>query len=220
VSKGAEFIRARSADQVETRRSEILSAAADLMMQDGIGNISLNGIARRAGIAKSNLYRYFTGKEEILFELLTSDYVEWFNDVEARLKALPSNPVESDIARAISTSLKGRERLCTFISVKSVILENNMSEETTERFSTYIQSKIGKVLVQLCLSLGDIEPARGAFVLRSIYAAVAGLWPMAQHPHKKNMKPEWQCNFHDDLEAITQGILIAVHHNSQVVRDK
>ncbi|MCW9034939.1 MAG: TetR/AcrR family transcriptional regulator [Rhodospirillales bacterium] len=208
----SDFVRARSADQIELRRTKILNATANLIMEEGIDNISLNGIARRAGISKSNLYRYFTGKEEIVFEVMTEDYTNWFEDIKTKLRALPAEADDRAIAHALSETLRGKERLCTFMSLKALIIERNMSPEIIERFSNNLKEKANKVLEVLLSQLEGVDHSQGPFILYATHAAIAGLWPMAQHP-KSEEDDQWQSDFHRDLENMVLGVIIVARAN-------
>jgi len=48
-------------------RKKLIRTAVDLMNDEGISKVSLARIARKAGIAPSTLYNYFSGKEELIF---------------------------------------------------------------------------------------------------------------------------------------------------------
>jgi AcrR family transcriptional regulator len=52
-------------------REEILDAAAELFAGQGLAATTTRQIADRVGIRQASLYYYFTGKDEILLELLT-----------------------------------------------------------------------------------------------------------------------------------------------------
>jgi AcrR family transcriptional regulator len=52
-------------------RAEILDAAAELFVSQGLAATTTRQIADRVGIRQASLYYYFTGKDEILLELLT-----------------------------------------------------------------------------------------------------------------------------------------------------
>jgi AcrR family transcriptional regulator len=54
-----------------TPREEILSAAAELFVGQGLAATTTRQIAERVGIRQASLYYYFAGKDEILLELLT-----------------------------------------------------------------------------------------------------------------------------------------------------
>lgn len=55
-----------SANDVMTQRDEILRKASEAFFQLGADEISMEAIARASGVNRSSLYRYFSGKEEIL----------------------------------------------------------------------------------------------------------------------------------------------------------
>jgi AcrR family transcriptional regulator len=52
-------------------RAEILNAAAELFVSQGLAATTTRQIAARVGIRQASLYYYFAGKDEILLELLT-----------------------------------------------------------------------------------------------------------------------------------------------------
>ena len=51
-------------------RDDILEAAAELFVENGLAATSTRAIAERAGIRQASLYYHFAGKDEILDELL------------------------------------------------------------------------------------------------------------------------------------------------------
>jgi AcrR family transcriptional regulator len=64
--------RLRPASDAEVApRAEILDAAAELFVGQGLAATTTRQIAERVGIRQASLYYYFTGKDEILLELLT-----------------------------------------------------------------------------------------------------------------------------------------------------
>ncbi|HEX4291540.1 MAG TPA: helix-turn-helix domain-containing protein, partial [Trebonia sp.] len=64
------FQRARSEEQREIRRQAILDTAAAMLDLMPVSEVTLNELSRRAGLAKSNVLRYFESREAILLELL------------------------------------------------------------------------------------------------------------------------------------------------------
>ncbi|MFF3020267.1 helix-turn-helix domain-containing protein [Streptomyces sp. NPDC057939] len=53
-------------------REELLSAAAELFTVRGYGATTTRAVAERAGMRQATMYHYFSGKEELLAELLES----------------------------------------------------------------------------------------------------------------------------------------------------
>ena len=55
--------------QVDGQRENILDAAEELFLEKGIANTSMVEIARKVGITKVTLYRYFANRDEIAVEI-------------------------------------------------------------------------------------------------------------------------------------------------------
>jgi AcrR family transcriptional regulator len=60
-----------ASDSSAEPREEILDAAAELFVSQGLAATTTRQIAERVGIRQASLYYYFSGKDEILLELLT-----------------------------------------------------------------------------------------------------------------------------------------------------
>lgn len=86
----------------EVRRRELLDAAAELVARDGVAGVSVSDIARAAGTATGNVYRYFPSKEELLaalkaqvvetmLERLAAHFVpdgDWWRSADGLLEAM------------------------------------------------------------------------------------------------------------------------------------
>ncbi|UOX89385.1 TetR/AcrR family transcriptional regulator [Amycolatopsis sp. FBCC-B4732] len=66
--------RARSGNRRdETARLAVLHAADDLLVEHGFGGLTIEAIAREAGVAKQTIYRWWPSKVEILLDTLIED---------------------------------------------------------------------------------------------------------------------------------------------------
>src|ERR1700691_2284463 len=81
------FQRARSEEQREVRRRAILDAAAAMLAEMPVAQVTLNELSRRVGLAKSNVLRYFESREAVLLELLDSAWQEWLARLEQERSA-------------------------------------------------------------------------------------------------------------------------------------
>lgn len=68
----AEARRARRQRRRERTREDILAAARVVLLRDGIATMTLDAVAREAGMSKTGLYYYFASKEALVFELMFS----------------------------------------------------------------------------------------------------------------------------------------------------
>ncbi|WP_285485392.1 TetR/AcrR family transcriptional regulator [Amycolatopsis sp. NBRC 101858] len=62
----------------ETARLAVLHAADDLLVEHGFAALTVEAIARRAGVAKQTIYRWWPSKVEILLDTLIEDSAKRF----------------------------------------------------------------------------------------------------------------------------------------------
>ena len=63
--------RRQPAPRLNTRRAEICRTAAQIIRERGFDATSVNDIARALGMTKAGLYHYISGKEALLFEIMS-----------------------------------------------------------------------------------------------------------------------------------------------------
>ncbi|MFJ9779357.1 TetR/AcrR family transcriptional regulator [Amycolatopsis sp. NPDC101161] len=62
----------------EAARLAVLHAADDLLVEHGFAALTIEAIARRAGVAKQTIYRWWPSKVEILLDTLIEDSAKGF----------------------------------------------------------------------------------------------------------------------------------------------
>jgi AcrR family transcriptional regulator len=97
--------RARRQRRHDRSREDILAAARAVLLRDGIAAVTLDAVAREAGMSKTGLYYYFASKEALVFELVFAvlrsqgervrDAVEAVDTGKAALAAVIRNTVEN-----------------------------------------------------------------------------------------------------------------------------
>src|SRR5215813_7170879 len=106
--------RPRKADIItDFRRGQILDAAREGFVRDGIGGTTVDGIARAAGVAKGTVYLYYRSKDEILRQLLTQDLAELREETVPVVTAPGS--LEDRLRRYFTATLTFYERKRDFI---------------------------------------------------------------------------------------------------------
>jgi TetR/AcrR family acrAB operon transcriptional repressor len=58
------------------RRTQLLGAAREIFAKHGLSGTTVDGIAKRAGVAKGTVYLYYRCKEDILKQVLDEDLAE------------------------------------------------------------------------------------------------------------------------------------------------
>jgi AcrR family transcriptional regulator len=71
----------------EEARVSVLEAADDLLAEKGFAQLTIEGIAQRAGVAKQTIYRWWSSKTEILLDAFLTDAAEDLNPPDADPRA-------------------------------------------------------------------------------------------------------------------------------------
>jgi len=132
------FQRARSEEQREVRRRAILDAAAAMLEEMPVADVTLNELSRRVGLAKSNVLRYFDSREGVLLALLDAFVEEWFAEVRDALAddldaGWPVAQRAERLAEVLARSLARRRALCDLAGTQGGVLEHNVSVEVVVR---------------------------------------------------------------------------------------
>lgn len=181
----AVFQRARSEEQREARRQAILGAAAAMLAEMPVAEVTLNELSRRAGLAKSNVLRYFESREAVLLELLDAAWQDWLTDLERQLadrEAEKSSVRErtSLLSGVLATSLAARPVLSDLLSAQSAVLERNVSPAvaaTCKRAAVASVTALGTQARCCVPELGE----GGAFRFAGAVVMTAGaLWSSCQ----------------------------------------
>jgi len=87
--------------RVERSREQVLRSTLDLLAEVGFGDLTIEGVAARSGVAKSTIYRHWKGKLELVtdafVELRTFDAPPAPGPVRERVTALLTEVADSVI---------------------------------------------------------------------------------------------------------------------------
>jgi len=93
--------------QGDRREQAILDAARDLLGKTALADLTIEQIARAAGVSRSSLYFYFAGKEQILavlygevLEQMTAELERWFADPDKHSEPWSHASIEAAVTIA------------------------------------------------------------------------------------------------------------------------
>ena len=119
--------RARSDEQKEERILSILNSAWDVFKKEGFEKVTFAKIAQGTGGARSNIYKYFTTREEVFLELLRREIGDWRIAAERLTEQGPLDV--SCFAQEWVETILSRPRLTALIGLMYAVLEKNVSSE-------------------------------------------------------------------------------------------
>jgi AcrR family transcriptional regulator len=207
--------RARQPEQKAVRRQAILDAARSLFTDSSYDEISLNGIARKAGMNKANVYRYFSTREEIFLTIFKAEQGKFVQSLIARLKRIRSKePVDAICRTWVEVALKHRAFL-DLLPQLSTSMEKNSSVEQIVHFKKLAYERFGELLQTLEHIHPQLNLEQWAFVAQCAISMMAGLWPFTnpgekviaamQHPDVNRTPWEFERLMMRGLTALIHG---------------
>jgi len=152
VSRATFYRYFRSRDELESvlqvepepgSRERILEAALELLDRDGLAALSMDEVAKRAGVSRASLYRLFPGKPA-LFTAIVRAYSPFdpVRELLARLRERPPEEVMPELARTVAHIMKGRVGV-----IRSVLLEvASGNPDTAEAVNLILLNLVGAAL--------------------------------------------------------------------------
>lgn len=174
------FQRARKPQEIEARRERLLAAAAELFDAEGPQGAGLNAIAAKAGFSKSNVYRYFESREQVLLELFLSEMKSLVPAFCARVAATTAGDVPA-LAAVIADEFIARQRLGRLMAILIGTLEANVSEATIMHTKRTMGVQARQLAVAIDAKLPGASVADCLWAISMVGTLVSGMWPAA-HP--------------------------------------
>ncbi len=166
--------RARSPEQVETRVNQILEASAKLFRSTVYEEVTMLKIAAEAGFTRSNIYRYFTSREEIFLALYMIDFQLWADEVQDSFDSPQST---ADFLTRWIEILKEHQRLIELTPLLNTSLERNASRENLIKVKSEMARISQEILGVISFVLPDLPPESIFNFLRTNIFLIAGTWP-------------------------------------------
>ena len=155
-------------------RERALTAAAELISERPLGQVSMDEVAERAGLSRASLYRLFPGKPALFQELVrVNSPLEPIARVLAELGDRPPREVMPAIARAVAARLEGRTGI-----IRTLLYEvSGLSTESEEARQMALREVLGPAAAYLAgqMAAGRLRPVNPLVAIQ----AFAG--PLALH---------------------------------------
>jgi AcrR family transcriptional regulator len=176
------FLRARQPAQKAQRRAHLLATArATLAEGVALRELGLNELARRAGMAKANVYTYFESREALLLALLSDEWERWFT----RLQAASTPPGRAlaldEVVALLAGSLARAPLLCELTAALPTVLEQNLSESAIRAFKREVLVLFAQVAAHLAHLSPTLPASTYAELIYDAAQAMVALFPIT-HP--------------------------------------
>jgi len=205
------FQRARSDEQKEIRRKQIMKAAAELFKKYEYKDITLNMIAGKLDFSRANMSRYVATKEEIFLLLYVEDMILLTEELQKSYTKKMNYNEFADFLVSISMSHTNFMRIGCILST---IIENNISVEKLVGYKKIMFEQAKKIVDVFVENFDFLSQEDGYYIMSILTEYMSGLYLSTnQTPlQKEAMK---QCGFADHQKdfktAMTEFIVLILH---------
>ena len=208
--------RARTDEKKNERKDVIYNAAFKLFKEKGYDGVSFNGIASEANFTKSNMYRYFSSKEEIFLNVFAYLFEGWADDCTKRFKRLKLNADVSTFANAWTKSLLSHQKFLDLTPLLFMSLENNSSFEELISFKRLSMKLLYTITLEISRIYPDVTNEEAFQFLTISYASMSSYWSATKQSDAlikiydqeefQVLKPNFEKNIQISAEIAIRGI--------------
>lgn len=206
--------RARSTEQIESRKQEILDAAYRLFEETEYDHITLNGIARELQISKPSIYRYFSSREEIFLDIYGQEYERFTKELIEVLMKLSTDPLPTEVSLIWVKVYRNHPKLLKLMPYLGVALERNSSESSLKSFKATnidLQEQLAKQLTVLYPTLTIQD---GFYIQYYVFLIASSLWTLSNptEPMQQILRGYQHLNIDYSFDhVLSQGIEVHIN---------
>lgn len=154
-------------------REEILEAALAVLRRDGPAGLSTRTVAAQVGVTATALYRHFSGKEELLTEVVRSVHRVFQGVVAAPATVAPAAVLAVAADRYLQFALEHRNYyLLLFVEPHGIGIDRYPDDFRSGRSSTF---RALRAAVEQAMTAGVLRQADPTDVALTVYAHLHGL---------------------------------------------
>ncbi len=172
--------RANTIEQVQIRKKEIIEVTSKMFDEMDYQDISMKTISERISIARSSLYCYYNSKEEIMLDILKSDYLKFLSEITHAIKN------KGDLARSITDIYLGHTKLLHIISTYLTDIETHSSLDSLINFKSSFVTPFKELENTFYSSYPDNLKSDIRTMIDSLFMLTHGLYPMI-YPNKSQV---------------------------------
>ncbi|RUO43660.1 hypothetical protein CWE15_00205 [Aliidiomarina taiwanensis] len=175
--------RARTAKEKDARRSSLLAAALQLLLEQNGQLPTVHAIAAKAGVAKGTAYIYFKSKEAIYMALFEQQLFAWFAAVRDQLR-FHSGDMNHSIVDALLSFKQHQPYVWLLASLSHFTLEPALDKNDLLHHKTKLAQEYRSTAAAICTVADRDTHALEEIQTRLLqsYAYLLGCWQVVYPP--------------------------------------
>jgi AcrR family transcriptional regulator len=109
-------------EQRQMRQRQLIDAALSIALESGAANITVAAVAKRAGLARSSMYEYFSSSADLIADLVIEELALYQKRLAQAVKGTedPYQHIEVWIAEALQYVVDGRHMLIKSLNAAAI----------------------------------------------------------------------------------------------------
>jgi AcrR family transcriptional regulator len=109
-------------EQRQMRQRQLIDAALSIALESGAANITVAAVAKRAGLARSSMYEYFSSSADLIADLVIEELALYQKRLAHAVKGTedPCQHIELWIAEALQYVVDGRHMLIKSLNAAAI----------------------------------------------------------------------------------------------------
>ena len=161
--------RARSQDQKDARRADILAGADEHLRVVGFDAFSMASLAKSVSLAKGTLYLYFQTKEEVFLALTEYHIDAWSDRLES---AIEKGLSDTEFCAIFYRTSYDESNLIHLMSRLQAVIEHNVSIDALVQSKRALRNRMMRLSSVVAKNLSLTDEQAGEIV--STFAQIKG----------------------------------------------
>jgi AcrR family transcriptional regulator len=172
------FIKARTEEQILSRREEIINAADTLFSRSGYEGVYFKAISALTSIKRPAIYLYYKTKDEVLLDLLKKEMLDW--DISLHKVIDPAETMTKEAFCAFLTeTVVSHEKMLRLLAILCTNIENQCRVEKVAEFKKKADVAFATVWESLGKFFPHAEADKKAAFMTAFLIYIHGLFPLA-----------------------------------------
>ncbi|MFC7931650.1 TetR/AcrR family transcriptional regulator [Streptomyces cinereoruber] len=148
------------------RLAQLIDAAEAILGEGGVEALTAGAVAKRAGIARNSIYRYFDSIEDLLELVVTREFPAWIDAVERAIaaEAAPEEQAAAYVRANIEQAARGTH------GPRASLSRTSLSPSARERVK-HLHTALHGMLDRIVRELGSPQPELTVAVLQAVVDA-------------------------------------------------
>lgn len=212
--------RARSAEDKDLRRAQLIAAATQLFADADFDAITIARVADAAGVAKGTAYIYFATKEALFLELVRAELLLWLDDLVLKLRRLRARNLSDAVPAAMARSLAERPALCRLLILLHTVIEPKIDAASAVDFKYFLRDLLSRISAEIVNKLPAMQTEQAQTLVMQMHALVISVAQLsspppviaqviADNPELQFMQIDFESFLRSTLTTLVRGTLVA-----------